>query len=82
MLPTRRQRERNIIWGEMFGNRGKRRRNMRNPYIVGNWVRGRTHYGRQTLVEYLLDSEEGAFSGHAVGLKGRVTLPAAGSSRQ
>jgi hypothetical protein len=34
---------------------------MRNPYIVGNWVRGRGHYGRQALIEHLLESEESAF---------------------
>lgn len=27
---------------------------MRNPYIVGRWLRGADHYGRQRLIEYLL----------------------------
>lgn len=25
------------------------------PYIVGRWVRGQSHYGRQRLIDYLLD---------------------------
>ena len=47
---------------------------------TGRWAGVTGEYQLRWL--YLLDSEEGAFSGHAVGLKGRVTLPAAGSSRQ
>lgn len=27
---------------------------MRNPYIVGGWVRGSAHYGRHALIEHLL----------------------------
>ncbi len=27
---------------------------MRNPYIVGGWVRGSAHYGRQALIDHLL----------------------------
>lgn len=27
---------------------------MRNPYIVGGWVRGPAHYGRQALIDHLL----------------------------
>jgi len=29
---------------------------MRNPYIVGGWVRGLHHYGRETLIDHLLHS--------------------------
>lgn len=29
---------------------------MRNPYIVGGWVRGPHHYGRETLIDHLLHS--------------------------
>lgn len=31
---------------------------MRNPYIVGRWVRGKQHYGRQRLIDYLLHSSD------------------------
>lgn len=27
---------------------------MRNPYIVGRWLRGNEHYGRELLIEYLI----------------------------
>lgn len=27
---------------------------MRNPYVVGRWVRGTSHYGRQALIDHLL----------------------------
>ena len=30
------------------------------PYIVGRWVRGRSHYGRERLINYLLDVQEAA----------------------
>ncbi|OUC04916.1 hypothetical protein RY27_30440, partial [Litorilinea aerophila] len=33
---------------------------MRNPYIVGRWVRGSNHYGRQRLIQYLLESHDTA----------------------
>ncbi len=29
---------------------------MRNPYIVGRWVRGTSHYGRQALIDHLLQN--------------------------
>ncbi|MBC8450254.1 MAG: hypothetical protein H8D78_21180 [Chloroflexi bacterium] len=29
---------------------------MRNPYIVGGWVRGQHHYGREALIDHLLHS--------------------------
>lgn len=29
---------------------------MRNPYIVGSWVRGHHHYGREGLIDHLLHS--------------------------
>jgi len=32
---------------------------MRNPYIAGRWVRGVNHYGRQRLLNYLLDEPNG-----------------------
>jgi hypothetical protein len=33
---------------------------MRVPYIVGRWVRGVNHYGRQRLIEYLLNIQDDA----------------------
>lgn len=33
---------------------------MRIPYVVGRWVRGQNHYGRQRLVEYLLTVPDSA----------------------
>jgi hypothetical protein len=33
---------------------------MRIPYIVGRWVRGRNHYGRERLTEHLLHSPDSA----------------------
>ena len=30
------------------------------PYIVGRWVRGHSHYGRQRLIDYLLDVPDSA----------------------
>jgi len=33
---------------------------MRNPYIVGRWLRGNDHYGRQKLIEYLLTTKDQA----------------------
>ena len=33
---------------------------MRIPYIVGRWVRGQNHYGRQRLVDYLLATSDSA----------------------
>lgn len=33
---------------------------MRNPYIVGRWLRGVDHYGRQKLIEHLLASRDQA----------------------
>lgn len=33
---------------------------MRNPYIVGRWLRGDDHYGRERLLQYLLDSTDPA----------------------
>lgn len=33
---------------------------MRIPYIAGRWVRGRDHYGRRRLINYLLDVEDPA----------------------
>ncbi len=33
---------------------------MRNPYIVGRWVRGSNHYGRQRLIQYLLEGQDTA----------------------
>jgi len=29
---------------------------MRNPYVVGGWVRGHRHYGREGLIDHLLHS--------------------------
>jgi hypothetical protein len=34
---------------------------MRSPYIVGRWVRGSEHYGRQSLIDYLLTNQDTAF---------------------
>lgn len=34
---------------------------MRSPYIVGRWVRGSDHYGRQSLIDYLLTNQDTAF---------------------
>ena len=33
---------------------------MRIPYIVGRWVRGQNHYGRQRLIDYLLTVPDSA----------------------
>ena len=33
---------------------------MRVPYIVGRWVRGVNHYGRQRLFTYLLQTSDNA----------------------
>jgi len=33
---------------------------MRVPYVVGRWVRGVNHYGRQRLIEYLLNIHDNA----------------------
>ena len=33
---------------------------MRNPYIVGRWLRGSDHYGRQKLIDHLLHTEDQA----------------------
>jgi hypothetical protein len=33
---------------------------MRVPYVVGRWVRGVNHYGRQHLIEYLLNIHDNA----------------------
>jgi hypothetical protein len=33
---------------------------MRMPYIVGRWVRGRNHYGRERLTEHLLHAPDSA----------------------
>lgn len=33
---------------------------MRTPYVVGRWVRGRGHYGRERLIDYLLHGPETA----------------------
>ncbi|MEX1018230.1 MAG: AAA family ATPase [Litorilinea sp.] len=33
---------------------------MKNPYIVGRWVRGSDHYDRQGLTEYLLTAQDTA----------------------
>ena len=33
---------------------------MRIPYVVGRWVRGQNHYGRQRLIEYLLTVPDSA----------------------
>lgn len=33
---------------------------MRNPYVVGRWVRGRGHYGRERLTDYLLYGPDAA----------------------
>jgi hypothetical protein len=33
---------------------------MRNPYIVGRWLSGPDHYGRQRLLDYLLTAQEPA----------------------
>jgi len=33
---------------------------MRNPYVVGRWVRGHNHYGRQRLIDYLLATPDSA----------------------
>ncbi len=31
---------------------------MRNPYIVGRWVQGPQHYGRQRLIDFLFHSQD------------------------
>lgn len=33
---------------------------MRNPYIVGSWLYGENHYGRQRLLEYLINVHDPA----------------------
>jgi hypothetical protein len=33
---------------------------MRIPYVVGRWVRGRNHYGRERLTEHLLQAPDSA----------------------
>ena len=33
---------------------------MRNPYTVGRWLRGPDHYGREQLLEYLINAEDPA----------------------
>ena len=33
---------------------------MRNPYVVGSWVSGRAHYGRQALIDHLLHNPNAA----------------------
>jgi len=33
---------------------------MRNPYIVGRWLRGDDHYGRHKLIDHLLHTEDQA----------------------
>ena len=33
---------------------------MRNPYIVGRWLRGADHYGREQLVDYLIHADDPA----------------------
>lgn len=33
---------------------------MRNPYIVGRWLRGNDHYGRHKLIDHLLHTEDQA----------------------
>src|SRR3954471_20216749 len=33
---------------------------MRIPYVVGRWVRGQNHYGRERLTEQLLQSPDSA----------------------
>ncbi len=33
---------------------------MRNPYIVGRWLRGSEHYGRERLLEYLISATDPA----------------------
>jgi hypothetical protein len=33
---------------------------MRIPYVVGRWVRGQNHYGRQRLIDYLLTVPDSA----------------------
>ncbi|MBK8049533.1 MAG: hypothetical protein IPK16_21910 [Anaerolineales bacterium] len=34
---------------------------MRNPYVVGRWVSGQNHYGRQHVIDTLLNSPETEF---------------------
>ena len=31
---------------------------MRMPYVVGRWVRGENHYGRERLIEHLLNAQD------------------------
>lgn len=33
---------------------------MRTPYVVGRWVRGQNHYGRERVIDYLLHGPESA----------------------
>ena len=33
---------------------------MRIPYVVGRWVRGRNHYGRERLTDHLLNASDSA----------------------
>ena len=33
---------------------------MRNPYIVGRWLKGNDHYGRHKLMEHLLTTTDQA----------------------
>ena len=33
---------------------------MRNPYIVGRWLRGSDHYGQHKLIDHLLHMEDQA----------------------
>ncbi len=33
---------------------------MRNPYIVGRWLQGDDHYGRQRVLDYLINAQEPA----------------------
>lgn len=33
---------------------------MRNPYTTGGWVRGHEHYGRETLIAHILESDNDA----------------------
>jgi hypothetical protein len=47
---------------------------------TGRWAGVTGEYELQW--QYVIDSDDGTVSGRAVGLKGRVTVPAAGASRQ
>lgn len=47
---------------------------MRNPYIVGGWVKGASHYGRRGLISHLLDGPNNALWAVGTRRMGKTSL--------